>query len=279
MNGTVVDGWGRRPVWLLTLVITCLVLFVAVQGRAQERAVPPSRVLLENEELTYNVRYGFINLGQVRVKIQSSWKDSTARVYHGRGLIDSYRGVPFVTLHAVYESVIDSAFFSRRFLGKLRQNDNASFSRYLFEPDRSRVLMEVGESDSTVAKRETLAVQTPYQDGLSLFYFARDHLFDGRSVNIPTIVNEKKVNTHIDFRNEQTSVEIDAIEYPVDVIHFEGTADFVGLFGLTGDFEGWFSNDEARIPILAKLRVLIGSVTVELMDWKRSGWTPPRGKG
>jgi hypothetical protein len=30
---------------------------------------------------------------------------------------------------------------------------------------------------------------------------------------------------------------------------------------------------------MAKMKVLIGSVTVELMKWNRQGWTPPRGQG
>jgi hypothetical protein len=270
---------GRWSRWLLTLAVTAQLFWVTAEGWGQNFPVPPSRVLLENEELTYNVRYGFINLGQVRIKVLSSWRDSGTPVYHSRGLIDSYRGVPFVNLHAVYESVIDSAVFSRHFLGTLRENDFTTSSQYTFEYDKQRVLMEVREKDSLTSRRDTLAIQTHCQDGLSLFFFARDRLFSNTSIDIPTIVTEKKVNTHIDFRNEETSAEIDAVEYPVDVIHFEGTADFVGLFGLTGDFEGWFSNDDARVPILAKLKVLIGSVTVELMEWKRPGWIPPRVKG
>ncbi len=96
-------------------------------------------------------------------------------------------------------------------------------------------------------------------------------------MNIPAIVKEEKVNTFIDFTNKRETVEVDAIEYPVDVVEFEGKAEFVGIFGLTGDFEGWFSNDEARVPIVAKMKVIIGSVTLELMEWKRPGWIPPRG--
>jgi hypothetical protein len=70
--------------------------------------------------------------------------------------------------------------------------------------------------------------------------------------------------------------EVDAIKYPVDVVHFEGEAGFVGIFGLTGGFEGWFSNDAAQVPILARMKVILGSVKIELIKWKRAGWTPPR---
>jgi hypothetical protein len=82
--------------------------------------------------------------------------------------------------------------------------------------------------------------------------------------------------TLIKFTNEHTSEKIDAIDYPVDLVHFEGNAGFVGIFGLTGDFEGWFSNDAARVPVLAKMKVILGNVRIELMKWKRKDWNPPR---
>jgi hypothetical protein len=44
---------------------------------------------------------------------------------------------------------------------------------------------------------------------------------------------------------------------------------------MTGEFTGWFSDDEAAVPIKGKLNVLLGSVTVELIQWKRDSWSPP----
>jgi hypothetical protein len=79
--------------------------------------------------------------------------------------------------------------------------------------------------------------------------------------------------------DKKTSCEIDAVEYPIDTIEFDGRAEFVGIFGLTGGFSGWFSNDEAAIPIVAKMKVILGSVRVELKRWNRPGWVPPRAVG
>jgi len=264
---------GRWPVWLLTLAVWALAC--ALRARAQ---VPSSHVLSEGEELTYNVRYGPLDLGQVRIAILSSWVEGGVRVYHSRGYIDSYRGVPFVDLHAVYETVMDSTITSRRFSGRTKAGDRWNFGRYRYDPDHSRTIIEMGQQDSVVSRRDTLQVPGPCQDGLSLFFAAREHLFENRTVNFRAVVSEKVVNARIDFRDDRQSVQVDAIDYPVDVIHFEGEAEFVGLYGMTGGFEGWFSNDDARVPILAKMRVLIGSVTIELMGWKRPGWTPPKGR-
>ena len=266
-------GPGYRCASGLLLLMCCV--FPAVLP-AQD---PPSRVMVEGEELVYNVRYSFFDLGQIRIKTAGKTRHATFEAFDSRALIDSYKGVPFVDLHAVFESVIDTAVFSRHFTGKVKEDSKWDFARYTFEYDRKRILMEMGHRDTVVSKRETLAVDRPHHDGLSLFFFARDQLYSGKKLNVPAIITEKKVSAYIDFSKERTEVEIDAVDYPVDVIKFEGNAEFVGIFGLTGDFTGWFSNDETRIPIMAKMKVIIGSVTIELMQWKRPGWVPPRGRG
>jgi hypothetical protein len=242
------------------------------------QAPPPSHILSEGEELVYNVRYGFFNLGSVRIRTLQRQVSGAEIAYYCKALIDSYPKVPFVDLHATFESTMDTAVFSRLFVGKMKQDDWWSFSRYTFDPARKHAVLETGQKDTVVTKRDTVAVSGAYQDGLSLFFFARDRLYAGKEVDIPCIVTEKKVSTHINFDGRRDGVEIDAVDYPVDVVGFEGSADFVGIFGLTGEFSGWFSNDEARIPILAKMKVIIGSVTIELMQWKRPGWNPPRAK-
>ncbi len=261
------------------LVVAGAVLFPS-PACAQSASDPPSRIFVEGEDLVYNVRYAFIDLGQVRIKTTGKHRWSADAAYDAKALIDSYRGIPFVDLHATFDSRMDStSVYSRGFVGRVRQDDQWDFARYNFEYDRQRVIMEIGERDTVVAKRETLQIKGVQQDGLSLFFFAREMLFSGKKVNVPCVVTEKQVNTFIDFYKERTSVEVDAIEYPVDVTKFEGKLDFEGIYGLTGEFTGWFSADEARVPVLAKMKVFIGSVTIELMRWNRQGWVPPRARG
>lgn len=258
------------------LIAACMLAPASASARGG--TPPPDRVFVEGEELVYNVRYGFIDLGQVRIKVLGVEHNGGSLAYRGRGFIDSYPKVPFVDLHAVYESLIDSGMFSRQFVGRQKNNTWWDFSRYNFEYPAKRVLIEVGSRDS-VMKRDTLAITSTYHDGLSLFFYARAQLFSGLKVNVPTLIKEQKVSTYIDFKGDRASVDLDAVDYPVDAIHFDGNMDFIGIFGLTGGFEGWFSNDEARVPIQAKMKVLIGSVTVELMKWTRPGWSPPRAGG
>lgn len=233
--------------------------------------------LIESEELTYNVRYAFFDLGQVRITTRGRTEVAGRSVTYAKAFIDSYSGVPFADLHATFESWIDSLFVPRMFIGKTKDGKVWEYSRYRFDYDRGQVQIEGGHRDTIVEKRDTLALTEPVQDGLSLFFFARDRLRSGRRMNVPCVIKEEEVTTFLDFPNTRTSVEVDAIGYPVDVIQFEGTLEFAGIFGLTGDFEGWFSNDDARVPVKATMEVIIGNITIELMEWKRAGWIPPRG--
>lgn len=47
-------------------------------------------------------------------------------------------------------------------------------------------------------------------------------------------------------------------------------ADVIGI--LNGDFEGWFSTDNRRVPLAARMKVFVGSVYIELEKWVK--WTP-----
>lgn len=261
----------RGSVWLCAAV---LALCTSVAAGQNPNA---SSVFVEGEDLIYNVRYGPLDLGQVRIRTVRKEQGNSSVAFRTIAYIDSYKKIPFVDLHAVFESIIDGGVFSHYFLGKSRDGDYWSFGRYRYDYAANRAYLEFGSKDTIVEQRDTIVLDGKTQDGLSLFFYAREHLFSGKRHRIPAIVKEKKVYTTIDFHKRRKSVEIDFIDYPVDVVGFEGTMEFTGIFGLTGDFEGWFSNDEARVPILAKMKVILGSVTIELMRWTRPGWTPPRG--
>ena len=232
------------------------------------------------EELTYNVSYSHIDIGQVRIKLIEKSTVSGRTSYKAMAYIDSYKGLPFVDLHAIYEDAFDASGYSVWFRSRLKEDEAWRSFVYQFDYGHHAMFIEqrMWGSDPVIG-RDTLRLDTLYQDGLSLFYLARTLVMDRQHASIPVVVNERKGNTTIDFTVEHAEEEIDAVNYPVDVVHFTGEAGFVGILGLTGGFEGWFSNDAARVPIIAKMKVILGSVRIELMSWKREGWAPPRAKG
>ncbi|RCK72048.1 MAG: hypothetical protein IGBAC_0640 [Ignavibacteriae bacterium] len=240
----------------------------------------PENVEFEvGEELVYNVSYLFLNLGEIKIKVIDKIVEPDRTVYKTIAYIDSYRGIPFVSLHEVYESIFDQKLYSYWFRELIKSGSNIDFITFNYDYPNKRVIFESGDFLKNIVKeKDTLQIDTLSQDGLSLFFLARAYLFSNDTIIAPTIMIGKKGSAVINFYGQRKSVKIKSIDYPVDVVEFSGNANFVGVYGFTGGFEGWFSNDEARVPIMAKLKVLIGKVKVELTQWKKKNWIPPRYK-
>ncbi len=229
------------------------------------------------EELYYNVTYGGFNIGQLHFIISSKVVSNQGSYFVVHGFIDSYRGVPFVNVHTVYEDHITDRMYSKWFFSRTKKGNRWSMASYEFDYPARRLVIEHGIwKGASPLHHDTVGIDTFYQDGLSLLYVARALMVPGAHYHIPSYVSEKSGYTTIDILPQPEHESIDAIEYPVDLIHFKGEAGFIGVFGFQGEFEGWFSNDAAHVPVIAQLKVLIGSVRVELMKWKRPGWLPPK---
>ena len=229
------------------------------------------------EELYYNVSYGGFNIGQLHFVIASKVASDSGLYYIVHGFIDSYKGVPFVNVHTVYEDHISDKLYSAWFFARTKKGNKWATATYRFNYPARKLVIERGLWKGTAPVRlDTIAIDTFYQDGLSLLYAARALLVPGAHYRIPSYVSENSGYTTIDVLEKPEHESIDAVDYPVSLIHFKGEAGFIGVFGFQGEFDGWFSNDSARVPVIAQLKVLIGSVRVELMKWKRAGWNPPK---
>ena len=230
--------------------------------------------LFVGEDLTYIVKYAFFNLGEVRFSVVEKTRIGDKSVYKTIAYIDSYPDLPFVSLHQVYESYIDSTLFPLKFFAMI-YNDDSVFVEYNFI-GKSKIEMQKGKLDkSTIWLDSTLKVGERMQDGLSILYFTRMNFGEDKNLSIPCFVNEKQETTILNFHNHSEPVEIEAVDYPVDCLYVNGYTDFVSVYGLTGNFEGWFSNDKFSVPIKAKMNVIIGSINLELIKWNDKIWIPP----
>jgi len=233
-----------------------------------------SEKLFVGEDLTYVVKYAFFNLGEVRFRVLEKTKINNKPVYKTIAYIDSYPDLPFVSLHQIYESYIDSSLFPLKFFAKIFGDDTV-FVEYNFIGN-SKVEMQKGKIDgSKLWLDSTAKTDKRMQDGLSILYYARMNFGEQRTVSIPCFVNEKEEAAVINFFTDREPVLIDAVDYEIDCLRLDGRTDFVSVYGLTGDFEGWFSNDSFSVPIRARMNVIIGSVNLELIKWNEKLWSPP----
>ncbi len=235
------------------------------------------------EELEYAVSYSFFSIGTVRFKILGQGVREGRPIFKAQARIESNPGLSWLTdVHIRFYAEIDDSVFSHYWLSEDSSKSGIDYhSLTFYYPDRNVIYQKGNVSPSGVNKieeQDTVAVTGPEEDGLSLFYYAREHVRQKKLDTVSTFIDNKEKKTYIDFQNKIEDVDIDAVKYPVETVYFNGHADFVGVVGLTGGFRGWFSNDAARVPIMARLNVWIGSIKVELKSWNRPGWQPPEYK-
>lgn len=237
------------------------------------------------EELNYSVYYGFIKLGEVKFKITGKSKENKKDLYTSTASIKSFESIPLVNINYIFESIMmydKSEVHSTKFTATEFKDKSITNIYYTFdyEDKKIRTIKEVDGIEE--AKNDfKLEKDKLYQDGLSLFYNARlQSLSDkiketGGRYNVPVYINEKESSVRYSFNTKPENVDIDMVDYDIKCIRVAGVADFVGVFGLTGEFAGWFSDDEWRVPIKAKFNVTIGSITLELTSFKKRNWTAP----
>ena len=261
--------------YFIILVAICyLNIFGKDISDYDDKVEAQSEKLFVGEDLTYVVKYAFFNLGEVRLKVLEKIKINDVTVYKTKAYIESYPDLPFGRLHQIYESYIDSSLFPLKFFAQIFRDDTV-FVKYNFI-GREKVAMQKGKiGEKNLWLDSTVNTDKRMQDGLSILYYARMNFGINRTVSVHCFVNEKEEVTVLNFNNENEPVSIDAVDYQIDCLRLDGYTDFVSVYGLTGEFEGWFSNDSFSVPIRARMNVIIGSINLELIKWNEKLWNPP----
>lgn len=237
------------------------------------------KILDVGEELNYKVYFGFIKLGEVKFKITSSYTEDKKSFYNAMATIKSYEGIPFITVNFIFETTMEKekdGVFSRKFYSSEFKYKSIIRDEYKFEYNKKFIKVKK-ETDDTIEKEDTVNIDenTKYQDGLSIFYYARLQSFTNKNYIVPIFVNQQKSSVRYSYNVNQDAVSSDLVDYDMAVVKIAGVADFVGIFGLTGEFVGWLSDDKARVPIKAQFNVKIGSISLELYSYKKKNWKPP----
>jgi len=222
------------------------------------------------EELIYSVKWSFIKLGQLRLEIIDEDTLNNRKVYYCRISIDSSPGLPFVNIHDIYESYIDAEeIYSHHFYSYEKKGDYTLFTEYIFNYYNNTVLIKIEkrwEDKKELVLDSTAVIPQKVYDSLSMLYVARVMSKTNCALKLPVFVYNKFEKTEINFSGKQELFKFrdqKILGYFVD-----GQLKFVGIVGVKEDFKGWFSLDAQSVPIKALMKAFIGSVKIELREWK-----------
>lgn len=236
-----------------------------------------SKVISQGEYIEYDVSFLGVKLGKIIIESEEIVDFKGKKVFKAKAEMKSNPGIPFVSLHAFFDSWMDTRLTnSYEFVGSTKGDENIwEKETFFMEYDKNLITYEKRVKDE-VTETKPMPFNQKVVDGCALFFFARQFTDIKKSVKVPTVIGNSISYTHLNFHGTKTQTKIAAINYPVKTLFFDGRSEWEGIYGLKGYFKGWFSDDEARVPIKAQMNVYVGNVDIELVKWKRNNWTPPK---
>lgn len=219
---------------------------------------------IPGERLDYRMHYGFINAGIASLQVNKydrkiNGKEVVELIGEGRstGTFDW-----FFKVRDTYKSYIDEETYNPYvFIRRVNEGGYIINRDYKFYHDQK--LIDDGKH------KEKILVPENVQDILSAFYYARTLDFSkikkGDVVQLYAYMDYEVWPLKVRYKGLE-NVKID--EGKFECMRFVPIVQQGRIFKDEEDMSVYISNDKNRIPVLAKADVLVGSIKMELTDWK-----------
>lgn len=263
-------------VYIPKRVFFILLLFIPLSTFAQDslityqhadRAPVENELMRWHETFTYEVRYSFFKLGEVKVETMGDTLYQGQTAHYLRTIITSNSGIPFVgkeenhynTIFAQTDSLPHTLVYWTDNIDEEEFND----TRYKFDYTTGKVYAREKEL------RDTLDIEEPASSGQLIFHLGR--LFAGteNDFTIPVYLNLEKGYISVDNTLKKEERKYKAFDEPVEAYYGEGESTIDGPFGFKGSFKSWYLADDLRVPLEAHVRVWLGNVKIKLIDYKK----------
>ncbi len=262
----------------LVLLLCTLSLWAVARCEDNGRA---RAVFQPGETLRYKVKWTFLRLGTLTLSTERDTTSSDGSAFKVVLKVESNPDLRFIWIQEINESHMDTVEIStRHFVARHRNGDDLVEIRQRYDQARKTAFASIVDMNTgRELGCDTIQQAPPFVDGAALLCKARALSRSRGTYRLPTMVGGKIQNTTLDFDSAIENLETDAWGKEIRTRRYSGHADWTGATasGLGGDFTGWVSDDDAAVPIRAEMKILLGSIVLELEEWTRPGWAPPSG--
>jgi tetratricopeptide (TPR) repeat protein len=214
-----------------------------------------------DETINYKVKYGFITLGWVNVRVEKPVQINGKKTYPVRFFINSNPDFSMmISLHHIYESYIDAETLNAIRSRIYTPGDGSYLVKlYDFNYEQNMLDVQIIYADGRFGKIKKL-LPSNAQDGVSMLYFARGVVSNKTGGTTTVVIDEEFKYGHITYLNEEEEIEV--ADEDINAIKIFARADFSGIAGMNGDAWGWFSSGPSFTPLQGKISILLGSITI-----------------
>ncbi|MDD3558859.1 MAG: DUF3108 domain-containing protein [Melioribacteraceae bacterium] len=231
------------------------------QGSVSEFRIIKNNAFDVGEKLTFDVNYGFVTAGEAVMEVSEKKTISGREAYKINFSVNSVGTFdPIYKVRDRYVTYLDvEGLFPWRFEQHIREGGyTRDFSAYF---DQRRGFAKTSEGTYDIP---------PYvNDIVSAFYLARTFNFSdlnpGDKFNLENFYKDKVYPLDVVFLGRET-IKVEAGTF--DCIIVEPLVQEGGLFKSEGNIIVWLSDDDLRIPVKVKSKIVIGAIDAELTAYE-----------
>lgn len=231
---------------------------VTLPGPGQQEVLPAVKEPFRaGESLRFNVRYGIIHAGDAWLEVPR------VRDWQGHGIYE-------LVARAQSNSFFDKVYKVRNRIESWWDHDGRFSRRYLEDRREGRyrqktdIQFDADRREAHYLDGQVFPVPPRVQDALSAFYYARTQALPlGGSFVFDYHASRKSQPLLVKvLGRERVSVPAGTF----DCVAIEPILKAGGIFKNTGRLVIWLTDDERRMPVLMKSKVLIGSIDAVLVE-------------
>ena len=211
------------------------------------------------EKMVFSISYGVVNAGEGILEVLGLKEYQGHTCYQIQSKANSNRF--FSSFYKVRDKIIsyiDTEYLvSRYFYKRLREGDYKKTVEISFDHETGQALYADGHD---------LPIVPGIQDVLSAFFYVRTlDLAPGKVYHVPAHSSRKTYDLRV-IVHERERVEVEAGTWDCFVV--EPVIEGEGLFKHEGKLTLYLTDDEYRIPVMIKTKVPVGSIDVELKEYR-----------
>ena len=215
----------------------------------------------EGEKLTFDVNYGFVTAGIAVMAIPTIKRISGREAYHVTFEVNSVPSFDmFYKVRDRYETYIDvEGLFPWRFEQHIREGGYTRDFSAFFDQRKGKAKTSEGE----------YSIPLYVNDIVSAFYYARTLDYSNMKVNdlihLQNFYKDKVYNLDVKYLGKEV-VEVPAGKFKCIIV--EPLVKEGGLFKHEGNIIVWLTNDELKMPVKVRTKVVIGYVEAKLTNYE-----------
>ena len=214
------------------------------------------------EKIEYLIHYGMLDAGWATLTVEDSkYKFGNREAYRIVGTGKSLGTFDwFFTVRDHYETYMDKqGVFPYRFIRNVDEGGHKIFQDYTFHPEKRAYTSTKGDHYATPAF---------VQDMLSSYYYARTIDYSqakpGDIYTITTLVDDEVFPLKMKYLGKE-KIKVDAGTF--NCLKFAPVVQKGRVFKKEEDLTVWISDDANHLPILARAKILVGSIKMELQTY------------